>query len=220
MKRFLSALTKGTSSTGLVIPSRAQMRRHPLQAGALVLTPVEPADGPALWRAVDSSRATLSPWLPWIAFNVDESSSQRFAESCARDWDQGRALRLAIRRSPAEPLLGVVSLENCVHLHRHCSLGYWLVESATGQGLMTLSARACLQFGFEDVGFHRIACAAATENQRSLNVIARLGFKPEGTAREAEFVGGRWVDHRLFALLSRDHAVGDYAGGGRADWGQ
>src|SRR5690606_11350516 len=104
------------------------------------------------------------------------ASSQRFAESCAREWDQGRALRFAIRCEGDRELVGVVSLDGCVHLHRHCSLGYWLTAGKTGQGLMTRAARLCLSFGFRDVGFHRISCAAATENQASLRVIEKLAF--------------------------------------------
>jgi ribosomal-protein-serine acetyltransferase len=35
-------------------------------------------------------------------------------------------------------------------------------------------------------------------------VIGRLGFKPEGIARQAEFVSSRWVDHAVFSRLSTD----------------
>ena len=47
-------------------------------------------------------------------------------------------------------------------------------------------------------------CAAATENQKSLAVIQRLGFTPEGIARQAEYVDDRWVDHAVFSLLDTD----------------
>jgi ribosomal-protein-serine acetyltransferase len=69
---------------------------------------------------------------------------------------------------------------------------------------MTEAASACVQFAFDRVGVHRIRCAAATGNQHSLAVIGRLGFKPEGIARQAEFVASRWVDHAVFSKLSTD----------------
>ena len=46
--------------------------------------------------------------------------------------------------------------------------------------------------------------AAATDNHPSLAVIARLGFRFEGIAREAERCHGRWLDHAIFALLATD----------------
>jgi len=69
---------------------------------------------------------------------------------------------------------------------------------------MSEAAGACVRFAFARVGVHRIRCAAATGNQPSLAVIGRLGFKPEGVARQAEFVASRWVDHAVFSKLSTD----------------
>jgi ribosomal-protein-serine acetyltransferase len=69
---------------------------------------------------------------------------------------------------------------------------------------MTEAADACVRFAFERMGMHRIRCAAATDNVPSLRVIGRLGFRFEGIARQAEWVGARWLDHALFARLSTD----------------
>lgn len=193
-------------STGLSIPSRGRVRNGPLQAGRVVLTPVDPADGPELWQIVQQSRQHLSRWLPWVPFNTTANASQRYAEACAADWDAGRAIRFGIRRQPGGDLLGVVGLDNCVHIHRSCDLGYWLRKDAEGHGIMTEAARTCIQFAFTELGLHRVRCAAATDNHRSLAVIARLGFRFEGLARQAEFVDNRWVDHAIFARLSTDGA--------------
>src|SRR5690606_9446324 len=122
----------------------------------------------------------LSRWLPWVPFNNSQVASQRYAENCASDWDAGRAIRFGLRDARDGSLLGVVGLDNCVHVHRNCELGYWLSTNATGHGLMTEAARLCIDFAFSEVLLHRIRCAAATDNARSLAVIARLGFKPEG----------------------------------------
>jgi ribosomal-protein-serine acetyltransferase len=69
---------------------------------------------------------------------------------------------------------------------------------------MTQAASVCLQFAFKRVGLHRIRCAAATDNYKSLAVIARLHFHFEGIARCAEFVDSRWIDHALYSRLATD----------------
>ena len=69
---------------------------------------------------------------------------------------------------------------------------------------MTESARACVEFALRRMGVHRIRCAAATDNYPSLRVISRVGFRFEGIARQAEFVGSRWLDHAVFARLATD----------------
>jgi ribosomal-protein-serine acetyltransferase len=188
----------------LTIPSRGAVRAHPVSSERLQLTPIDPADGPELWTVVDQSRWHLERWLPWVPFNNTPEANQRYAEACAADWDAGRAVRFGIRDRSTRALLGVVGLDSCVHLHRSCELGYWLRLDATGRGLMTEAALACTEFAIERLGVHRVRCAAATDNYPSLRVISRLGFRFEGLARQAEFVGGRWVDHAVFARLSTD----------------
>jgi ribosomal-protein-serine acetyltransferase len=188
----------------LTIPARSTIRVHPLHTERVLLTPIDPADGPELWTVVDGSRWHLERWLPWVPFNNTPEASQRYAEACAADWDAGRAVRFGIRDRTTRALVGVVGLDSCVHLHRSCELGYWLRLDATGRGLMAESAKACVDFALHRLGVHRIRCAAATDNYPSLRVIARLEFRFEGISRQAEYVGGRWVDHAVFGRLSTD----------------
>jgi ribosomal-protein-serine acetyltransferase len=188
----------------LSIPSRSSVRRTPIETGRTLLLPIELNDGPELWEAVEGSRWHLERWLPWVPFNNTPDASHRYADACVSDWDGGRAVRFAIRDQKTRELLGVVGLDSCVHLHRSCELGYWLKREATGRGVMTEAARACINFAFERMSMHRIRCAAATDNAASLRVIARLGFRFEGIARQAELVGSRWLDHAIFARLSSD----------------
>lgn len=188
----------------LSIPARPALRRAPIETSRVLLMPVDVGDGPELWEAVDGSRWHLERWLPWVPFNATPEASLRYAEASALDWDAGRAVRFAIRDRATRALLGVVGLDACIHLHRSCELGYWLRLEATGRGLMTEAAKACVDFAFGRMGIHRIRCAAATDNAPSLRVISRLGFRFEGIARQAEWVGSRWLDHALFAKLATD----------------
>jgi ribosomal-protein-serine acetyltransferase len=188
----------------LSIPSRSAVRRSPIETPRTQLVPIEIADGPELWEAVEGSRWHLERWLPWVPFNNAPEASIRYAEACVSDWDSGRAVRFAIRDRKSRELLGVVGLDACVHLHRSSELGYWLKREATGRGLMTEAARACVEFAFTRMAMHRIRCAAATDNNASLRVIARLDFHFEGISRQAELVGARWLDHAVFARLSSD----------------
>ena len=199
-----SAALAQPASHGLAFPARLSMRRSPLSTGRALLAPIDASDGPELWEAVEGSRWHLERWLPWVPFNSSPEASMRYAEACAVDWDAGRAARLAVRDRASNELLGVVGLDSCVHLHRSCELGYWLRREFTGRGLMTEAARACLEFAFQRMGVHRVRCAAATDNAPSLRVISRLNFRFEGIAREAEWVGSRWLDHALFAKLETD----------------
>ena len=188
----------------LAVPTRTEARARPLESARLVLAPIEPADAPDLWVAVEGSRAHLEPWLPWVPFNNDAEASYRYADASALDWDHGRACRFTIRDKKTRVLYGVVGLESFAHLHQSVELGYWLRTEMTGRGIMTEGSRLLLGWSFSRLNVHRVRVAAATDNHPSLAVIRRLGFRFEGIAREAERCHGRWLDHALFSLLVTD----------------
>jgi ribosomal-protein-serine acetyltransferase len=191
----------------LVVPPRAELRVRPLETQRLVLLPVDTTDAHDLWLAVESSRAHLERWLPWVPFNTDAEASYRYAEASANDWDHARACRFTIReRSAGRRFVGVVGLEALAHLHQSGELGYWLRLDTVGRGYMTEAARGVITWAFARANAHRIRVAAATDNHASLAVIRRLGFRFEGIARQAERCQGRWLDHALFALLVSDVA--------------
>lgn len=188
----------------VTIPSRGSVRNSPIETRRLILAPIEPPDTADLWATIEASRWHLERWLPWVPFNSSPEATYRYAEACASDWDTGKGLRFCVRERGTLELVGVVGLDSCVHLHRSCELGYWLKRDATGKGLMTEAAEACVGFAFSQVGMHRIRCAAATDNYPSLKVIMRLRFRFEGIARQAELVCSRWLDHAVFSRLSSD----------------
>ena len=198
----------------LAVPTRSELRIRPIETPRLILSPVDPSDAHDLWASVESSRAHLERWLPWVPFNTDADASYRYAEASANDWDNARAVRFGIRErgghgnalGNAQPrrFLGVVGLEALAHLHQSAELGYWLRLDVVGRGYMTEAAGAVVAWAFARANAHRVRVAAATDNHASLAVIRRLGFRFEGVARQAERCQARWLDHALFALLSTD----------------
>src|SRR5580704_2199994 len=144
----------------LAVPPRSEMVRRPLETARLVLAPIEQGDAPELWNAVETSRADLEPWLPWVPFNTDQDASYRYADASAQDWDNARACRFGIRDKKTRRLYGVVGLEAFAHLHQSVELGYWLRTDATGHGYMTEASRAVIQWAFSSLHAHRIRVAA------------------------------------------------------------
>jgi ribosomal-protein-alanine N-acetyltransferase len=82
-------------------------------------------------------------------------------------------------------------------------LGYALDESCQGRGLMHEALTAAIGEMFSpQVNLHRLQAAYRPENQRSGAVLARLGFRREGLARDYLFIDGAWRDHVLTALTN------------------
>ena len=86
-------------------------------------------------------------------------------------------------------------------------MGYELAPWHWGKGYATEAASAMLNFGFEELGLHRISAHCIAENTASAHVLEKIGMMLEGRLREKEWMKGRWWDTLLFAVL-RDEWLG------------
>lgn len=66
------------------------------------------------------------------------------------------------------------------------ALGYWLGEPYWGRGYMTEAAKALIEAAHRTHHFERIAARALADNEGSLNVLRKLGFKQAGKAKRDE----------------------------------
>lgn len=123
------------------------------------------------------------------------------------EFEQGSSVRLSIfwRRDPRSPVLGNCNFGTFVWGAFHCAtLGYRLDHRVVGQGVMTEALAGAIQYMFGDMGFHRIQANYRPTNERSGNVLRRLGFVVEGYARDYLFIDGAWRDHVLTSLTNPD----------------
>jgi len=83
-------------------------------------------------------------------------------------------------------------------------IGYWLAESATGQGIMTRCTREFTRYAFETLKLNRVVIRCADTNTKSAGVAERLGYTLEGIARQGTQLHGKFVDLRVYSLLAEE----------------
>lgn len=87
-------------------------------------------------------------------------------------------------------------------LHRRAEMGYGLrLEKDKQKGYMTEAMRAILDYGFEELGLHRVEALVAKYNTPSIRLLQRYGFSFEGTMREDYVVNGKNDDSDCYSLL-------------------
>ena len=67
---------------------------------------------------------------------------------------------------------------------------------------MTAAVTALLRHGFRTLEFNRIEIRVGVRNRRSRAIPERLGFRHEGTLRQVERLGDRFVDHAVYGMLA------------------
>jgi len=107
------------------------------------------------------------------------------------------------KEAPRGAVLGVANFSNVVWgPFCACFLGYHLDARWEGRGVMCEALTAALAYVFHDLGLHRVMANHLPENVRSARLLRRLGFVPEGYARDYLFIDGAWRDHVLTALTN------------------
>jgi len=165
----------------------------------VLLRPLDSADAAALFRLIDADRERLGRWLPWVDETRTEIDTVRFIADAADERRRRRSLVLGI--AVEGMLCGTLGLHYVDWFDRSAEIGYWIGADREGRGYVTRAVRCMLDVAFGSAGLHRVVIRCAVENVRSRRVAERLGFRVEGLLREAQWVGGRFLDQHLYALL-------------------
>lgn len=116
----------------------------------------------------------------------------------------GDKLTLAVCRRADGAVTGEVLLKLRNTAALQGELGYIFHPAFHGQGLALEAARAMLDFGFAELGFHRVCARLDALNTGSARVAEKLGMRREAHLRENDRHNGVWGDEFVYALLRRE----------------
>jgi ribosomal-protein-serine acetyltransferase len=182
-----------------------------LRDGELELRRLEREDAGELRALIDRNRAELARWLQW-AHNEDPEQPLRFILDAHTREAQETAMQRAILCGGR--IAGTAGLTRIDWMNLSAEIGYWLDAAHQGQGIMTAAVRALAGHAFERLGLNRLEIRTDVENGASRAVAERLGFRYEGTLRQAyRIAGDRYSDDAVYSLLAAEHSGGARLGG-------
>ncbi|MFO8034511.1 MAG: GNAT family protein [Candidatus Bipolaricaulota bacterium] len=101
--------------------------------------------------------------------------------------------------------IGNLGLHRVDWKNRTATLGIVLGEKAYwGQSYGTDAARTMLRFAFHELNLHRVELETHSFNPRAQRCYEKLGFRHEGTRREALYREGRYYDSYTMAILREE----------------
>lgn len=168
----------------------------------LALRSLNPSDAATLFALVDTNRAYLRQWLPWLDASQTVDDLLGFIHSGTIRAKENNGFDSAICYDTQ--IVGIDSLNYIVWDNRLSNIGYWLAEPYQGHGIVTRACKAVLNHGFTILNLNRIEIRCAPKNLRSQAVAKRLGLTYEGTLRDAEWLYDRFVDHHIYSMLQRE----------------
>jgi ribosomal-protein-serine acetyltransferase len=161
----------------------------------------EESDAAELHALIEVNRAYLARWLPW-ASRQKPADTEQFIERSQRQLEDHDGFQAAVICEGR--IAGAIGYHSVDWDRRQTRIGYWLSEDRQGRGTMTAAVRALVDHAFNTWELNRVEIRAAAENRRSRAIPERLGFHQEGTMREFERIGERYLDTVVYAMLASD----------------
>jgi len=128
-------------------------------------------------------------------------AASRWIESHQPAWVAGTGVTFAVIETITGKLTGVVSLMLINREHGRAELGYWIALDKWNQGYATEAAAAILDFGFKNLGLHRIESRHFVRNPASGKVMQKLGMQQEGIERDSAVKWGHFESLVRYAIL-------------------
>jgi ribosomal-protein-alanine N-acetyltransferase len=156
------------------------------------------------WRRRDEdeflalAQASLDLHRPWISAPTTPEAYQGYL----RKFRRGPAEGFLICRRDTEAIVGFVNLNEVVlGPYRRGLVGYGAFTGGTGHGYLTEGLQLMVDHLFDDLRLHRLEADIQPANQRSINLVRRLGFVREGLSPGFICINGKWMDHERWALV-------------------
>ena len=154
------------------------------------------------WLAPWEGRPPDAPDTTW----AERHSTATYASMLRvlrREAKAGRSLPFAVTYD--RTLVGQITVQNIIRgAFNSGTIGYWVDESVAGKGVMSTAVAMVVDHCFGPVRLHRVEANVRPENLPSLRLIAKVGFRPEGSRSRYLFIDGAWRDHLGFALTAED----------------
>jgi RimJ/RimL family protein N-acetyltransferase len=174
-----------------------------MQTERLLLRPFEACDFDALFAI--ESRADVVRFLYHEPRTPEEARGvleRRIAATSLTD--EGDTLSVAVVVRATGEMIGDCMLHWSSRLHQLGEVGFALHPDHHGHGYAAEAARALVDYGFSEVGLHRIIGRLEARNTASARVLEKLGMRREALLIENEFVKGEWQSELVYAILERE----------------
>lgn len=174
-----------------------------LQTPRLRLRRYRQGDGAEYFQTLRANHAHLLEFLPPELLSLqNESDAEKWIRQLIEAWQMRRLLLFGIWFKETGAYIGETYLANADWRVPCIELGYFLSKESTGKGLATEAANRVIRFAFEHLRVVRIELQCAADNQASIGVAERCGFRLEGRLRQrsAKKDGAR-VDRLWYGLL-------------------
>ena len=171
------------------------------QGATIRLRGLEPADA-AFFHHWNEDTGTQK-FLDHIWFPSTLTRVQQWAEKTALKEVNEDEFFFVIEDLNGNPV-GMIHPSHCDKRNGNFSYGIGVVEEARRKGYAIEAAQMVLRYYFNELHYHKACVGIIADNEASIALHRKLGFKEEGRLREMGYRNGIYHDLLKFGLLKRE----------------
>jgi len=143
------------------------------------------------------ARASIDLHYPWYTM---PTTPREFGVYLTR-FEQPTAEGLVLCMRVGGGLAGMITIDSIVRgRFQSASLSYAAFAPSAGRGYMSEGLGLVLRYAFQQLRLHRLEASIQPDNQASLRLVQRHGFRREGYSPDMLFIDGAWRDHERWAI--------------------
>ncbi|HEX9696674.1 MAG TPA: GNAT family protein [Actinomycetota bacterium] len=150
------------------------------------------------------NRAFFEPYEP-LATDQDftRAAVRRQLETAMDEDRSGVSYSFGIFERDGDAMAGRIRLSNIFRgVWQNANVGYYVDGERGDRGYGTEALRLVCRFAFTKADLHRVQAGVMTDNERSIRVLEKAGFRREGLALRYLRINGEWRDHYLYAITA------------------
>ncbi len=167
----------------------------PIKTERLLLREIVASDIQNIYRGLSNPQVIK---YYGVSFDSLEATEEQM------DWyEQPNQYWWAICSMDDQVFYGAGGLNDLSETHQKAEIGFWLLPDFWGKGMMSEAMPAICNYGFHQLGLHRIEGFVEASNQNCKRAMAKLDFAHEGTMKDCEVKNGEFVSVDIYAKLKK-----------------
>lgn len=151
-----------------------------------------------IFKLIDANREHFRQFLPWVDATQSPKDTRVFVQGEIERSLELAGLTLGVHYQG--DLVGLVGLNSIDYLNHAAAMGYWITKEFEGNGIMSRSVKALVDFSFKNLGLYRVEARVALTNGASLRLLEACGFSREGELKGACRCGDNYCDCYIYGL--------------------
>lgn len=172
-----------------------------IETERLILRPVQADDKVYIFEyRSDYETNKYQSWIPETIEDVEIFISRTEKQiNIPETWFQ-----FVIIAKENQKIIGDIGVHFFDKQNKQVEIGCTLNKKFQGKGFSTEAVIKIIDFLFVELKKHRIITSIDPNNESSIRLVERIGFRKEAHFIESLFLNGKWVDDLIYALIEKD----------------